>query len=142
MFTVASMKMRWCMIIPEHLNDNPIKRDVKNYYPDCGWFLSRQHIVHRRSPNMKKTLKWIAPLKAGKVGAAVYAMASIVFSPLIALCVLYGPDSRTGIGWAFVILFAIIVIYAIAGFLTGVVGGWLYNLAAKAMEGIQIELED
>jgi hypothetical protein len=33
------------------------------------------------------------------------------------------------------------IIYAIMGFIMGVIGAWLYNLIAKWVGGVQIELE-
>ena len=68
-----------------------------------------------------------------------------MFPPLIAVIMMAQPDSSgalTGISIIFVWLPLIILVYVIAGFLTVLIGGWLYNLAAKAMGGIQIELED
>ena len=41
-------------------------------------------------------------------------------------------------GWLSIIIFP--VIYAILGFVTGIIGGWLYNVIAGWVGGIELEL--
>ena len=92
---------------------------------------------------MKKRLKHIDPLQLGKVLAALYGCLSLIVVPFIIIFALVA--SHTGNGSAFpgvVLLIFVPVLYAIVGFVGGVIMAVLYNLLAAFTGGIHFTLED
>jgi len=96
---------------------------------------------------MKKYLTRIAPLRAGIVIGILYGLMALIFLPFIVFAELFGA-STGGTGGAFMlfggIAFAIFipVIYAIMGFIGGIIGAALYNLVANWTGGIEFEVRD
>jgi hypothetical protein len=93
-----------------------------------------------------RTLKRIAPLKAGTMLAIVYGIMGLVFIPFFLLMTVVSsqlPQSqRVGmmaLGAGFAICFPLI--YAAAGFIGGILGALVYNLAAKWVGGIEFDVE-
>ena len=93
-----------------------------------------------------RTLKRVAPLSAGKVLALVYGAMGLIFIPFFllmsALTANLPPQQRgifalIGTGMAI----AMPVFYAVMGFLFGVIGAAIYNLVAKMVGGIEVEVE-
>jgi hypothetical protein len=98
------------------------------------------------SPAIKRTLKRIAPLSAGKVLTLLYGAMGLLFMPLFLLLSVITsrlPHSQGGLPLVFGIGFALAapVIYAVMGFLIGVIGAAIYNLVAKLVGGIEVEVE-
>ena len=94
----------------------------------------------------KRTLKRVTPLSAGKVLALLYGAMGIMFVPLFllmpALTANLLPQQRgifalIGTGMAI----AMPVFYAVMGFLFGVIGAAIYNLVAKMVGGIEVDVE-
>ncbi len=100
---------------------------------------------------MTKRLKRINPLQLGKVLAITYGGLALLIVPIfLVIATVAGVASKAqgGLGppAAFVgmgIGFAIFapVFYALMGFLTGVIGAFVYNLVASWVGGIEIEVE-
>ena len=99
---------------------------------------------------MKKTLKSIEPIQLGKIAGALYGLTGLIFVPFLILFAIIGsfaPKASNGPPAALiaVICFALAifmpVVYAAMGFLIGMIGAWLYNLVAKWIGGIQVEVE-
>ena len=101
---------------------------------------------------MNVKLKRIAPLHAGKMLAAFYGLISLVFVPMILFFMAMGSLAARqqggsappfplmfGMGVGFIIVLP--VIYAVMGFIFGVIGAWVYNLLAKWMGGFEFEFE-
>lgn len=91
----------------------------------------------------RKLLSYIAPVRAGLVLAVTYAFFGLIFAPFFILAALIGKTTGTAgaLGGIFVaVLFPIL--YAIAGFLGGVIGAAIYNLVAKWTGGIEFEVRD
>jgi len=99
---------------------------------------------------MTKTLKRIDPLQLGKISGAFYGLISLIFAPLFILFAIiasFAPKAQgspsapitIGIGLAMAVFLPII--YAAMGFIFGVIGAWLYNLIAKWLGGIQVQVE-
>jgi hypothetical protein len=99
---------------------------------------------------MKRTLKSIEPVQFGKVAAAIYGVMSLIFVPFFALFPIiasFAPKTAdsppllflAGIGIAMAI--GMPILYAVMGFIFGVIGAWLYNVIAKWLGGIQVEVE-
>jgi hypothetical protein len=93
---------------------------------------------------MKKELTYVAPLRAGVVLAVLYGIVSLIFVPFFLLAAVLG--SRTGAPFpaAFGVGFAVLmpVLYAVAGFLAGVIGAALYNLITKWTGGFEFQVRD
>lgn len=100
---------------------------------------------------MTKTLKSIAPLQLGKILAIIYGLFSLIMLPIFGLFAILGslaPDSQgagggAGVAIGLALVFCLIMpfFYAIIGFLTGLVGGWIYNVVASWVGGIRVEVE-
>ena len=102
---------------------------------------------------MNLKLKRIAPLQAGKMLAALYGLLSLVVIPFMLLFI--GVSSLVarsqggagapalplifGMGLGFMIFMPIL--YALMGFLFGVIGAFVYNLLAKWIGGFELEFE-
>ena len=93
-----------------------------------------------------RTLKSVAPLSAGKVLALVYGAMGIMFVPLFLLMSALTanlPAQQRGI-FALIgtgMAIAMPVFYAVMGFLFGVIGAAIYNLVAKMVGGVEVEVE-
>lgn len=87
---------------------------------------------------MKQKIQRIAPLQLGKLLAVIYALFSVVFIPFIMLSAFMSPEG-SGPG----ILFAIgmPILYIVLGFIGGIIGAFIYNLSAKWVGGVEIEIE-
>ncbi|MBW8782459.1 MAG: hypothetical protein JF599_11305 [Verrucomicrobia bacterium] len=100
---------------------------------------------------MIKRLKKIAPLQLGKVLAITYGLLSLVMVPfflLFSAVASLAPTAQSGPGMIPMMLgmgigFLIIapVLYAVMGFVTGVIGAFVYNLVAGWVGGIEVEVE-
>lgn len=102
---------------------------------------------------MKKRLKRIAPVQAGLVLGIIYALFSLLVVPFFALFGLIvslaptvatgfpGPAAGLGIGFAIAMTIAAPVMYGSMGFVTGALGALIYNLVARWVGGIELELE-
>lgn len=100
---------------------------------------------------MKKRLKKIEPFQLGKIFGALYALSSLVMLPFILLfSILAGFAQQSagvappmplmlGMGAGFLIMAPIM--YGIMGFISGIIGACLYNLVAKWVGGIEVEVE-
>jgi hypothetical protein len=102
---------------------------------------------------MKKQLKRIEPLSAGKVLGLVYFLGSFLFVPFFAVAMILPaliPQSANagqppagvmvalGLGMMLIAPF----FYGAMGFIAGCVSALIYNLVAKWIGGIQVEVEN
>ena len=100
---------------------------------------------------MKRKITKIEPLQFGKILAALYAVMSLLFVPFMIMFSLIansvpqpeGQEMPTGFFLGFGLVFCLLapIFYGIMGFLTGVVGAFIYNLTAKKIGGIEVEVE-
>lgn len=88
---------------------------------------------------MKKRLTRIAPLRAGVVLGALYGLGGLIAAPILLLVAFLGSEGRAG-GAALAVM--IPIIYAVGGFLGGLIAAALYNLVAKWSGGLQFEVSD
>jgi hypothetical protein len=101
---------------------------------------------------IKKRLVRIGPLQLGKMLAALYGAMGLIFIPFFGIFALIGafaPNNANmppfsgaafaGFGIGMMILFPLI--YALMGFVIGIVGAAIYNLFAKWIGGIEVEVE-
>ena len=102
---------------------------------------------------MTRRLRSIAPVQAGKVLGVLYGGVGLIFVPFFVIAGIAGAfagqgqetSSAAGAFAAGMMLFMAIlfpVIYAVFGFIGGVVGAWLYNLIARWVGGIEFEVDD
>ena len=94
---------------------------------------------------IKRTIKRFAPLQLGKILAVLYGIMGLIFLPFMLLMSLLGPRPEgQGAGMlAFGVGFGLFlpIFYAVMGFITGVIGAFVYNLVAKWVGGIEVEVE-
>jgi hypothetical protein len=93
-----------------------------------------------------KRIKRFAPLQLGKMLAILYGIMGLIFIPFFLLMTLVAAhmpaQQRVGL-LAFGAGFAVFVpiIYAAMGFVFGALGALIYNLVAKWIGGIEVEVE-
>jgi hypothetical protein len=94
-------------------------------------------------------IKSVAVLSVAKIMGAIYALIALIFVPFFLLAGLMSSvasghnnplGALGGIGIALLSLL-VPVFYGGIGFIGGAVGALLYNLMAKSLGGIQIELQ-
>lgn len=93
-----------------------------------------------------KRIKRIAPLQLGKMLALLYGIMGLIFIPffLIMTAVASQMPAQQQVGiMALGAGFALFVplIYAAMGFVTGALGALIYNLVARWIGGIEVEVE-
>lgn len=90
---------------------------------------------------MSKRLTRIAPWQAAKVFAVLYFIVGLVFAiPAVLIALFAGPASGgKGISLGFAIAFPIL--YAVAALIFIPIACWLYNLSARMVGGLELEVE-
>ena len=86
---------------------------------------------------MKKRISHISVLQQGIVCALLYGLLSLIAVPFLILGALFG---HSGFGVIFFIF--IPVIYAIVGFIAGILSAFIYNLVAGWTGGIELTFTD
>ena len=81
---------------------------------------------------MKVKLRRLGILDAGKLLAVIYGLFSLLLLPLLSLALII--THKEGAGRTMIML----LIYPILGFITGVIGAVIFNLAAKITGGIEM----
>jgi hypothetical protein len=96
--------------------------------------------------SVTRRIKRFAPLQLGKMMALGYGIMGLLLCPIFLLMSLFAAhlpnQQRVGmmaIGTGFALL--IPVVYAVIGFVFGVVGAFIYNILAKWVGGIEVEVE-
>ena len=97
------------------------------------------------SPTVRR-LKRIAPLQLGKMLACLYGIMGLIAAPfflLMSMATANLPAQQRGIFAIMGVGFALALplLYAAMGFITGLIGAALYNLLAKWIGGIEVEVE-
>ncbi len=101
---------------------------------------------------VKKRLVRIAPMQLGKMFAALYGAMGLIFVPLFGIMALIGAfipkqaNAPAASGFAIasfglIFMIAFPVLYALMGFVFGIVGAAIYNLLAQWIGGIEVEVE-
>ncbi|MGH7959223.1 MAG: DUF3566 domain-containing protein [Opitutaceae bacterium] len=95
---------------------------------------------------IKRRIKRVSPLQLGKILALLYGIIGLIAIPfflfIASVSAQLPPDQQApfmamGAGAA---LFAPIL-YAVVGFIIGVIGAVIYNLVARWVGGIEVEVE-
>jgi len=93
-----------------------------------------------------RRVKRIAPLQLGKMLALLYGIMGLIFCPIfliMSLVASHAPSPQRvgmmafGTGFALMLPF----LYAAMGFIGGVVSAFIYNIIAKWIGGIEVEVE-
>ena len=97
-------------------------------------------------PVTKRRIKRFSPLQLGKMLAVLYGIMGLIFIPFFLLISLVGgglpAEQRVGMmamGAGFALFMPII--YAAMGFVFGALGALIYNVVAKWIGGIEVEVE-
>ena len=104
---------------------------------------------------MKRRIKRIAPLQAGKMLGILYACMGLIFLPFFALAALAGAFAQqaqqaqnaggppAALMGALMFGFGIFmpIIYGVMGFVFGIIMAAVYNLIARWIGGIEVEVE-
>jgi len=110
------------------------------------------HLFHaeltRNQPPMM-TLRRIDPLSLAKVGGLLYALIGLLIGALISLFAVAGAmsiaqdasDEFVGLVFGVGAIFVLPVFYGAMGFVGGLLSAFLYNLAAKFVGGVVLDLE-
>lgn len=93
---------------------------------------------------MRKQLTYIAPLRAGIILATLYGILSLIFVPFLLIAAVLGSKSGGATPFVFGVGFAIMmpVLYAVCGFIGGVIAAALYNLIVRWTGGFVFEVRD
>jgi hypothetical protein len=100
------------------------------------------------TPQLSTTrrIKSIAPLQLGKMMALCYGILGLLLCPIFLIMSLFAAhipnQQRVGmmaLGTGFAL--AMPVFYAVMGFVFGVIGAFVYNLIAKWIGGVEVEVE-
>jgi hypothetical protein len=91
-------------------------------------------------------VKSVGVLSVAKIMGMIQACIGLIFAPFFLLIGLLGSmagQRSTPFAGMFGVFFALLmpVIYGVMGFLTGAIGGLLYNLFAKLVGGFELEME-
>lgn len=94
------------------------------------------------SPSGRKalTLRYIHPLQAGKVLGILYMLLALIFVPFIVLAAAFGPDAQSAAA-AIGMGVGMFLMYAIIGFIGGIIGAVIYNLVASSVGGLRFDFE-
>jgi transmembrane protein DUF3566 len=102
---------------------------------------------------MKRRIKRISPLQAGKMLGALYACMGLILLPFFALAAVAGafaPSTEQSAGASAPALFVgmmfgfgifMPIIYGVMGFIGGIIAAALYNVFARWIGGIEVEVE-
>jgi hypothetical protein len=103
---------------------------------------------------MKRTITRIAPLQAGKMMGVLYACMGLIFMPIFMLAAIGGAFAQhaqaqtasaapaaVAAGVMFAVGLFMPVIYGVMGFILGIIGAAIYNLVARWIGGIEVEVE-
>ncbi len=93
------------------------------------------------------TVKSVNVLSCAKASGALHACMGLLFIPLVligGLASLLSGKGQAALGGIIFLTIGIFapVFYGVMGFLIGALFSWLYNVMAKHLGGIQIELEE
>jgi hypothetical protein len=103
---------------------------------------------------MKRRIKRVAPLQAGKMLGILYTCMGLIFLPFFMLAAAAGafvppaqahggaaPPAAAIAGIMMGMGFLMPIIYGVMGFFVGVIGAAFYNLIARWIGGIEVEVE-
>ena len=84
---------------------------------------------------MATRIKRFSILQAGKLLAVLYGFVSVVLLPIFLLVAVFSSKGGTAP------MLTMLILYPILGFVGGILGAALYNLAARFVGGLEVTLE-
>jgi hypothetical protein len=96
-----------------------------------------QSAVNPNGVNVRR-IKRFSPIQLGKVLAVLYLALSLVFIPFLLLAALAGPKG-SGIAAGFIVVLPFA--YSLIGFVSGIIGAFIYNFIVKFTGGVEVEIE-
>jgi hypothetical protein len=101
---------------------------------------------------MTRTLKRIAPLQLAKMMGVLYALMGLLFVPFFLLFAAIGAFAQHGsnqnvapgalaLGGGLVMALLFPVMYGVGGFILGAITAALYNVVARWVGGVEVEVE-
>jgi hypothetical protein len=106
---------------------------VGDFHPPFLFFNIFSGLI-KRSEKMKVQVRRFGILQMGKLLALIYGLLAAIFLPFILIAAITSRGSAAE-------MLLIILIYPVGGFIGGIIGAALYNLASKLIGGIKIELD-
>ena len=90
-----------------------------------------------------RVIKRFAPLQLGKFLAVLYFALSLLFVPIFLIISSLAPKGSQGQGFAYGIgiVIGVVLFYTVFGFVSGIIGALIYNVCAKMVGGIKVEIE-
>src|SRR5438445_9061620 len=93
-----------------------------------------------------QVVKSVGVMSVAKIMGLIYGCMGLIFAPIFLLMGLLGTlvgQQKSPFAGIFGIAFAILmpVLYGVMGFITGAIGGLLYNLFASWVGGFELEME-
>jgi hypothetical protein len=94
----------------------------------------------------KRRIKRIAPVQLGKMFALLYGIMGLLVIPFFLFVSLFAsqmpqPQRMGAIGFGIGFVVSVPFIYAALGFVSGAIGALIYNLVARWVGGIEVEVE-
>lgn len=87
---------------------------------------------------MMYQIKRISPKQTAKISAAIYALFSFIFLPFMIFSALFGPKDKAP---HILVMVLFPLFYVAMGYASGFFCAFAYNLCAKWVGGVELELE-
>src|SRR5687767_11262363 len=99
--------------------------------------------MNSEAPTTTRRIKRFAPWQLAKIFGVLYGGLGLLFAPFFLAFAAFELAAPTGIATFFGVGMAIAapIFYGTAGFLSGLIGAWLYNLTTRFTGGMEIEFE-
>ena len=121
--------------------ENPLKKHVNGV---VSLSIEASELILRN--HMKKQIKRFSPHQNAKVFAVLMAVGCLpMLLPMVAVPFLAGPpqdEQGNPIYFPFMVMFLFPVLYLIFGYLSILIGCWLYNLLFRVIGGVECEVID
>jgi hypothetical protein len=103
--------------------------------------------IHAKG-DVQMVVKRVGPVSCAKIAGIIYAVMGLCFGAMFSLFAIAGvftPD-RGGFGGLGAIMgvgaiIALPIFYGVMGFVTSLIGAWLYNLVAGVAGGVELDVQ-
>lgn len=85
-------------------------------------------------------IKRIGPKSLGRLLALIYAILGFIGGLFFCLTALFTQTQAGAVAFALAAVIVFPALYAVMGFVSGALFAWIYNIVAKRVGGIEIEL--
>ena len=110
----------------------------------AGFFLRGDSSrMNSETTAVTRRIKRVAPWQVGKILGVMYGALGLLFAPFFLLMSVFelaapsGIPTFIGLGMAI----AAPIFYGLAGFVTGAISAWLYNVTVRFTGGMEVEIE-